>query len=293
MAEDAWTFVGRRVDPDALDLVKTLMGEFGGLSREELAATVCEWLGWTRATGRMKTRECREWLEHLEAAGVIALPAKRGGRPVGARTTVPVTARGDARSVVTGTVRDIRPVEVVRVRTSEEHRLFRELVGRYHYLGYAVPFGAHLRYLIYAARPPQVVGCLQYSSPAWRLACRDGWIGWDDATRARNLGRVVNNSRLLIVPWVRVKNLASTLLAQAAAVIGPDWEATYGARPVLLETFVDPTRFAGTCYRAANWVLVGHTRGRGRRGPSRPTRSAKCVFLYPVAPDAVARLREA
>jgi len=147
---------------------------------------------------------------------------------------------------------------------------------------------------VYASRPQrQVVACVQFSSPAWRMASRDAWIGWDDATRARNLVRVVNNSRLLILPWVRVKNLASTILAQMAAAIGPDWQAAYGVRPLLLETLVDPTRFAGTCYRAANWIPVGRTRGRGRTGPRRPTRSAKCVFLYPLAREAVTRLRGA
>jgi hypothetical protein len=125
------------------------------------------------------------------------------------------------------------------------------------------------------------------------MASRDGWIGWDDATRVRQLPRVVNNSRLLILPWVRVKNLASRLLSQLAQRIGADWEAAYGVRPLLLETFVDPTRFAGTCYRAANWTLVGTTSGRGRTGPRRPTRSAKCVFLYPLERDAVAQLRGA
>ena len=119
-----------------------MVGEFTGLSRDELAATVCELLGWTRATGRVKTRECRDLLERLEAAGRIALPAKRVGRPVGARTAVPLTARGDVQPAVTGTVRDVTPLQLARVSTAEERLLFRELVGRHHYLGHAVPFGA-------------------------------------------------------------------------------------------------------------------------------------------------------
>ncbi len=294
MSEDAWTFLGRRVSGDALDLIKTLVDEFGGLSRDELAATVCEWLGWTRATGRVKTRECREFLERLDAAGLITLPGKRAGRPVGTRTTVPLTARGDAQAAVTGAVRDLMPLAIVRVTTADDRLLFRELMGRHHYLGHAVPFGAHIRYLVYATWPQrQVVACAQFSSAAWRMACRDAWIGWDDAARVRHLVHVVNNSRLLILPHVRVRNLASTILAQLAAAVGPDWQAAYGVRPWLLETLVDPTRFAGTCYRAANWILVGQTRGRGRTGPRRPTRSTKCVFLYRLVRDAVARLREA
>jgi hypothetical protein len=294
VSEDAWTFLGHRVSGDALHLIQAIVGECAGLSRDELAATVCELLGWTRATGRVKTRECRDFLERLDAAGLIPLPAKRVGRPVGARTTVPVTRRGDAQAAVTGTARDLTPLDIVRVTTADERLLFRELVGRHHYLGHAVPFGAHVRYLVYATRPQrQVVACAQFSSAAWRMACRDAWIGWDDARRVRHLVHLVNNSRLLILPHVRVRNLASTILAQLAAAVGPDWRAAYGVQPWLLETLVDPTRFAGTCYRAANWILVGQTRGRGRTGPRRPTRSAKCVFLYPLVRDAVARLREA
>jgi hypothetical protein len=294
VSEDAWTFLGHRVSGDALHLIQAIVGECAGLSRDELAATVCELLGWTRATGRVKTRECRDFLERLDAAGLIPLPAKRVGRPVGARTTVPVTRRGDAQAAVTGTARDLTPLDIVRVTTADERLLFRELVGRHHYLGHAVPFGAHVRYLVYATRPQrQVVACAQFSSAAWRMACRDAWIGWDDARRVRHLVHLVNNSRLLILPHVRVRNLASTILAQLAAAVGPDWRAAYGVQPWLLETLVDPTRFAGTCYRAANWILVGQTRGRGRTGSRRPTRSAKCVFLYPLVRDAVARLREA
>ena len=228
------------------------------------------------------------------AAGVITLPAKRPGRPVGSRTTVPITPQGEVQTAVTGTVRDLTPLEIVRVTTADERLLFRELVGRHHYLGHAVPFGGHLRYLVYGTRPQrQVVACAQCSSAAWRMACRDAWIGWDDATRVRRLAHVVTNSRLLILPHVRVRHLASTILARLAGAVGQDWRTAYGVSSWLLETLVDPTRFAGTCYRAANWILVGQTRGRGRTGPRRPTRSAKCVFLYPLVRDAVVRLREA
>jgi hypothetical protein len=170
----AWNFVGRHVSPEDLTLIQSVVGEFAALSRAELASTVCELLGWTRATGRLKGRECRDLLERLEAAGLITLPAKRIGRPVGARTHVPVTARGDDQAAVAGTVGDLAPIVIKRVTTADERLLFRELVGRHHYLGHAVPFGAHLRYLVYASRPqPQVVACAQFSSAAWRMACRD------------------------------------------------------------------------------------------------------------------------
>ncbi len=294
MGEEAWNCVGHRVGPEELDLIKTILGEHAGLSREELAATVCELLGWTRASGRLKARECREFLERLETAGVVALPRKRIGRPLGARTAIPATARGEVQPPVTGTVGDVAPLQIVRVTTSDERLLFRELVGRHHYLGHAVPFGAHVRYLVSVTRPqPQVVACAQFSSAAWRMASRDAWIGWDDATRARQLPRVINNSRFLILPWVRVKNLASAILAQLARRVAADWQAVYAVTPVLLETLIDPARFDGASYRAANWIVVGTTSGRGRndRVPRRTARVPKRVLIYPLVGDAAEQLR--
>lgn len=289
----AWTFVGQPVGDADLELIRSVVSDFPRLSREEVAATVCEWLGWTRPTGRVKARECREWLERLETAGLITLPPKRVGRPAGSRTAVPVTTQGEAQPVITGTVRDVAPIGVERVTTSDQRRLFRELVGRYHYLGHAVPYGAHVRYLVYAAQPTrQVVGCVQFSSPAWRMAARDRWIGWDDRTRVRQLPRVVNNSRLLILPWVRVKNLASTILSRTARALVADWRLTYGVTPLLLETLVDPARFDGASYRAANWVVVGTTSGRGRNDRARlAVRAPKRVLLYPLAREAAQQLR--
>lgn len=286
-------FLGHPVGREELDVIRSVVGEFRGLSREELASTVCELLGWTRATGRLKARECREWLERLETVGMITLPPKRVGRPVGTVTQVPMTVRGETQALVTGTVHDLAPIEITHVTTRTDRRVFRELVGRHHYLGHAVPFGAHLRYLVSAARPQQqIVACVQFSSPAWRIAARDAWIGWDDRTRARHLPRVVNNSRLLILPWVRVKNLASTILSRTARALVADWRATYGVTPVLLETLIDPTRFDGASYRAANWIAVGTTSGRGRNDRDRRAiRAPKRVLLYPLVRDAAQQLR--
>jgi hypothetical protein len=287
-------FFGHDVSSEELETVRYVVKEFPGLSREELARTVCELLDWSRATGRLKARECREYLERLEARGVVRLPAKRVGRRVGSRTAVPVTARGDAQAEVSGRVGDIAPLEIAQVGTAEERLLLRELIGRHHYLGYAVPYGARMQYLVYArGAGRQVVACAQFSSAAWRMACRDAWIGWDDARRARQLRLVVANSRLLILPWIRVKNLCSTILSQLARRIGGDWEAAYGIRPVLLETLVDPTRFDGTGYRAANWIVIGTTSGRGRNDHAHGGRhgTPKRVLVYPLIRDAVQQLR--
>ena len=287
-------FSGRAVGPDELALIREVVESCAGLSRMELAHTVCELLGWTRPRGALKGRECREFLERLDARGVLGLPAKRRGRPLGSRTQVPVTARGAPGGPLTGAVGDVGPIWLEEVRMTEQRLVFRELVGRYHYRGHAVPFGAHLRYLLWAARPARVVvGCLQFSSPAWRLAVRDRWIGWTEAARRRNLQRVVTNSRFLLLPWVRVRNLASTVLAQAVRRLGGDWPARYAVEPLLVETLVDP-RYPGTCYRAANWIPLGETAGRGRldRAHRRHGAAPKTVLVYPLVRDAARRLRE-
>jgi hypothetical protein len=290
----AWRFCGREVQPHERAQIQDAVARFPGLSRGELALTACEWLDWRRPNGRLKAREAREFLERLARAGVWVLPDKRAGRPRGSSTSIPITSRGTAQPAVTGMVGDLGPILVERVDGPDAQRLFRELVGRYHYLGYRVPFGAQLRYLVYASMPTRtVVACLQFSSPAWRMASRDAWVGWDDAERIRNLQLVVNNSRFLILPWVRAQNLASTILSRLAKRIREDWQAAYGVAPVLLETLVDPTRFDGGCYRAANWITVGLTTGRGRmdRHTQRLGAAPKRVLLYPLVKDAAARLR--
>ncbi len=287
-------FCGQTVTDEDLAVIRRLVGIYGGLSRTELASTVCELLGWQRRNGGLKTIECRQFLESLHDRAVIRLPATRVGRPRGSRTKVNRSEEGEAREPVLGTLRDVTPLAVERVKTDAERALWRELIERHHYLGHRVPFGAHVRYLIRTTRPtPQVVGCLQFSSPAWRMAARDRWIGWDDETRARRLQHIVNNSRFLILPWVRVRNLASGVLSQATRVLNRDWASDYGWQPWLLETLVDQSRFAGTCYRAANWVAVGETTGRGRqdRFHQRHGAAPKTLFLYPLVADARDRLQ--
>jgi hypothetical protein len=287
--------IGRVVKPTELELIQEVVREFPGLSRMELAHTVCELVGWRRESGRLKGRECRELLERLEAEGRFELPEKRARRPVGSRTRVPVTVAGEPGPALSGEVGELGPIVLERVSSREQRLLFRELIGRHHYLGHAVPFGAQLRYLVYASRPGrQVVGCLQYSSPAWRMAVRDAWIGWEEQARRLNLQRIINNSRFLILPWVRVRNLASVILSQAMRRVAAEWEELYGVEPVLVETLVDSRRYTGGCYRAANFVLLGETTGRGRmdRYTQREGEAPKAVWVYPLVRDAARRLRE-
>ena len=288
-------FSGRAFSAREVTLIREVVQECSGLSRMELARTVCELLRWRRPNGGLKARECREFLERLDAEGALVLPDKRRGRAPGSVTRVPLTASGEPGRPLLGSVRDIEPLRVELVGERAERLLFRELVGRYHYLGHTVPFGAQLRYLVFASRPARaVVGCLQFSSPAWRMAARDRWVGWDDATRARNLQHVVNNSRFLLLPWVGVRNLASAVLARGLGQMAADWPRHYGLEPWLVETLVDPCRYHGGCYRAANWVALGATTGRGRmdRYGRRAGEAPKTVLVYPLVRDAQRRLRE-
>ena len=295
--QDSLRVAGRCFGPEELRVVARVVAEGQQASQTALMRQVCVQLDWRRPTGSLKIRECRDLFERLEAAGRITLPAKRRtGRPPGRRTRVPHTASGEPGTALEGTVDQFGPLTLAPVEATADHCWWRELVGRYHYLSYRVPFGAHLRYLAFVSQPERaVVAAMQVSSSAWRLGVRDRWIGWDDATRAQGLQQVVCQSRFVVLPWVRVRNLASKLLSMLARQLPDDWAARYGVRPLLLETLVDRTRFQGTCYRAANWIRLGQTSGRGRmdRHHRRHGAAPKDVLVYPLAADAAGRLREA
>jgi len=291
---NGWKCSGRMFPASEIALIREVVATCGGLSRKELANTLSELVGWTRANGSLKEAECLMLLTRLEAAGLLRLPTKQQTRPVGSVTAIRHTAAGEAGVPLSGRVETFAPVWVERVADSGARQRFRELVGRYHALGYRVPFGAHLQYLVWISQPvPTVVGGLQFSSAAWRIAVRDRWIGWDDGTRARHLPQVVNNSRFLLLPWVHIQNLARATLAGALRRLAADWQAQYGVTPLLVETFVDAAQYRGACYRAANWVEIGQTSGRGRddRQHRRHGARPKRVFLYLLRRDAVVRLR--
>lgn len=284
----AFLFCGRPLLAEELTLIQGVVKEFSALGRTEIANTVCELLQWVRPTGRLKTVECRAFLESLEEAGLLRLPLRRPQqRPQ--HKPPPSTAAGEYGAPLTGNLKEFAPLRLELVNSAADQALWREWMARYHYLGYRIPFGAHLRYFVQVMTShPVRVGALQFSSPAWRMAAREQWIGWSDAARRNNLQMVVSNSRFLILPWVRIRNLASSALALAARQLPDHWLTTYGIRPVLLETLVDPARFAGTCYRAANWIEAGTTTGRGRqdREHRRHNASPKTIFLLPLADNA-------
>jgi hypothetical protein len=277
-------FCGKKVTASDLELVREVVNSCG-FTPTELARTVCEILGWKRANKKLKDQEAVYWLEELEQLGLIRLPIPKQSRLSVSRSQVKLTERSESQAILKGSFKDIAPVRLRRLEGSPDLTLWKELVARHHYLGFRVPFGASLRYFIEITTTagPQVAGCLQFSSPAWRVEARDQWIGWDDRSRKKHLQKIVSNSRFLILPWIQVKGLASHVLSLITRCLPEDWYECYRIRPVLLETFVEQERFAGTCYRAANWVCLGETRGRGRMDRNNehaePIRS---VWIYPL-----------
>jgi hypothetical protein len=279
------TFCGRTFQAGELEFIRQITVEYSDLGVTEIARTICELLPWTRPNGRLKDHECRQLLERLQAEGFLQLPElrKRGGRG-------PRRADGPRPAMEPAAIQcsagECEPLELVLVEGPAESRRWRELVERYHYLGCRVPFGAHLRYWV--RNYDRELACLLWTSPAWKMQARDAWIGWSDEQRRRNLQSIVNHGRFVILPWVRVKGLASKILALVARQMPRDWESHYGYRPLLLETLVDAARFRGTCYRAANWIHLGQTAGRGRmdREHEAHGEAIKDIYVYPLVRNA-------
>jgi hypothetical protein len=282
-------FCGRTFTAQEVELMRVVAHDYAGLGVTEIARTVCELLEWQRPNGGLKNHECRQLLERLEAQGMLRLPALRklGGR--GPRRVNVSQPRREPEPIECA-ASECEPLDLALVEGPAESRLWREHVERYHYLGCCVPFGANLRYWV--RNRQRELACLLWTSPAWKMKPRDVWIGWSDEQRERNLQWIVNNGRFLILPHVRVKGLASKILALSARQLAQDWQRHYGHRPLLLETLVDADRFRGTCYRAANWIYVGQTTGRGRmdRKHKADGHAIKNIYVYPLVRNARQRL---
>jgi Domain of unknown function (DUF4338) len=282
---ESLTFCGRTFSGGELALMRQIALEFSALGITEIARTICELLDWKRPSGGLKNHECRQLLERLQADGLLKLPdlRKLGGKgPRRADRSRPCLEPAPVECAAS----ECEPLELALLEGEAESRRWREQVDRYHYLGWRVPFGANLRYWV--RNRNRELACLLWTSPAWKMQARDAWIGWGDEQRRRNLQSIVNNGRFLILPWVHVKGLASKILALSARRIPRDWEIRYGRCPLLLETLVDAERFHGTCYRAANWIHVGQTTGRGRMDHDHKAhgQAVKDIYVYPLARDA-------
>jgi len=272
---------GRPLSAADLEAIRRAILEADPPLRAEVARRVCAALGWHDALGRPKLMSCRVGLLRLHRAGLIELPAARNGNGNG-RGLVQQPDLWPAEQPLGGSAGQLGGLHLAPVTDKAASRLWNGLIERWHYLGYSPLPGAQLRYLIESDHG--VLGALGFGAAAWKVAARDCWIGWERPAREAHLGRVLNNARFLILPWVRVKNLASKVLALAAARVGEDFATRYGEPPVLLETFVETPRFRGTCYRAANWRYLGETAGRGKCDRTHQAALArKAVYVYPLA----------
>ena len=276
---------GRELHAEDIGLIRSLLVKHGDWHRTRISEELCRRWDWRNGQGRFKDMAARTLLLKLERAGLIQLPKRRGPSSNGLRNrTPPLVAH--ATDSIRCALHDLRPLTVSIVEPeSADLRLFNCLLSRYHYLGHRNTVGENIQYLVRdcLGRP---VACALFGSAAWKCADRDAFLGWERGARERNLQRLTNNTRFLVLPWVVVPHLASHVLGLMARRIRADWQAKYGHPVHALETFVDRDRFRGTCYRAANWLWLGATRGRTRNDREHRIRAAvKDVYLYPLVED--------
>lgn len=276
------TAQGRVLSADDLAMIRTLLADHPDWHRTRLSRELCQRWSWIDETGRPKDMACRTLLLKLERRGFIRLPPRASpGAPNHRRFKKLPKADLDPHPIEES-LKELRPFEVSMARKGADRDLFTVALARHHYLGFRGAVGKNMRYLI-RDRHQRPVACLLFGSAAWKAADRDRFIGWSPKTRSARLQRITNNTRFLILPWVRVPHLASHLLGLIARRIAEDWKRTYGHPVHLLETFVERERFRGTCYRAANWIRVGETRGRTRNDRDRSIEApVKDIYVYPL-----------
>lgn len=283
MAE-TWRYRGQEIDRQQIAFLQEFIRTHPASSRWKLSRQLCEALGWKQTNGALRDVVCRGLLLMLERAGQIELPPvrrqirgqRRTGRPRPEAVLIDTTP-------LAMPLKQVGAIELEQVRRTADEPLFNSLMESHHYLKYEQPVGEHLKYLVWAQGRP--IACLAWSSAPRHLGSRDRFIGWSGEARRRNIRFIAYNTRFLILPWVRVPHLASHILSRIARQLSQDWEGLYQHPIYFLETFVDPERFRGTCYRAANWVVLGRTTGRGKNDhTNRPNRSLKEVLGYPLTP---------
>jgi hypothetical protein len=271
-------YCGRHFDPSEIQLIRELLAQQPPLNRYRLSLVVCERLNWRRPDGRLKEMSCRVAMLRMQADGLFSLPPPRRAQPpafkMSAALERAVLEPARLSSVDLAQLR----VELVKKRDSG---LWNAYIERHHYLGHQPLPGAQLRYFVRAAG--EIVAVLGFGASAWKTQPRDAAIGWSTEQRRKNLHLIVNNARFLILPWINCKNLASRVLALIARRLAEDWHTRYAYRPVLLETFVEKPRFAGTCYKAANWQYLGDTQGRGKLDSQHlNAQPIKSIWIYPL-----------
>jgi hypothetical protein len=275
-------YCARHFDASEIQLIRELIALSPPLSRYRLSREVCERLNWRRADGLLKDMSCRVALLKMQADALFTLPLPRKAKP-GAFRAHPDIQRAVLEPTIVPPV-DLGRLSVELVVKKRDSLLWNAYIERHHYLGHQLLPGAQLRYFVRAAG--EIIAVLGFGASAWKTKPRDAAIGWTSEQRRRHLHLVVNNARFLILPWINCKNLASHVLALITRRLAQDWHARYAYRPVLLETFVEKPRFAGTCYKAANWQYLGDTQGRGKLDTlHRNAQPIKSIWIYPLVRD--------
>jgi hypothetical protein len=272
-----WRYRGRTITTEEIDFIRRLITDHPTASRRKLSEKLCEAWQWKQANGAPRDMVCRGLLLMLDRAGQIELPEIRfrPPNPLERRERPPAMLIDTAP--INAALADIRPVSLEQVRKTADEPLFNSLMEQHHYLGYKQPVGEHLKYLVWAQGRP--IACMAWSSAPRHLGSRDRYIGWSAEARRRNIRFIAYNTRFLILPWIKVPHLASHILGRVTSALTGDWERMYSHPIYFAETFIDPGRFRGTCYRAANWVLMGRTTGRGKASNSYvPNRSIKEIL---------------
>jgi hypothetical protein len=276
-----FTYRGKAVNDNDIAFINELIAQNPGASRWALSRELCRAWNWVQPNGELRDMVCRGMMLELHRAGHIRLPEKKRfprNPLIDRKKPEPIDI--DQRPLQTD-LAGIQPLEFRQVRRSPDERLFNSLIEQFHYLGYCHPVGEQLKYIIYAHRRP--IACLAWSSAPRHIGSRDRFIGWTAKMRREHLRLMACNTRFLILPWVRVPSLASHILGRMARILPRDWHRVYRHGIHYLETFVDKSRFAGTCYKAANWIYLGETTGRGKNDQTRrPNRSIKAVWGYPL-----------
>ena len=275
-------YCGRHFTVEEFELIRALLAQLPPLNRAQLSREVCERLNWRRPDGRLKDMSCRVAMLRMQADGLFTLSPPRNPKPVAYRS-YPHIEQAVLEPASIPAI-ELAALSVDLVRTKADSLLWNAYIERHHYLGHQLMPGAQLRYFVRAAG--HIVAALGFGASAWKVKPRDQLIGWSTDQRKRNLHLIINNARFLILPWIRCKNLASRILALTAKRLPDDWQTSYAYRPVLLETFVEKPRFTGTCYKAANWQLLGDTQGRGKLDTlHRHAQPIKSIWIYPLARD--------
>ena len=285
------TYRKRVITSDDLSFVRKVIDDYRSEGRTAISRRLCEAWDWRQTNGQLKDGVCRGLLLQLEQKQFITLPPRLTVNNNAKRRKKPSVAfEFPQPPPIHGPLNTLYPIELRQVRRTPEEKLFNSLIEQYHYLGYARPVGEHLKYLAYA--DGRLIACFAFSSAPYAMDCRDTFLGWSKEARERNRHLLAYNTRFLILPWVQVPHLASHLLGRISKTISDDWQRIYHHPIFWLETFIDTERFTGTCYRAANWILLGLTSGRGKYNKThKKLTSIKAMYGYPLVRNYLDRLR--